>query len=135
MIAVERVFHPFNKWEDFKWGMYEKVCYMDPSALVRDCEMQLKSPGWLLESMTFVSYEWPFAAEQHLTNRSRNRRAWLGQAACCMMQGAPEYITKLAWNNLNETEQASANQVADEVLEHWLSQYSQGRMPWQSKSS
>lgn len=123
---IEQVFHPYNKWEDFKWGMYEKTCFMDEHQMITECEMILKCPQWLWESMTFVSHNWLYAAEHNLTNVNRNRQAWLGQAACCFSHGAPEYLTKLAWHNLTAEQQAAANAVADDVIADWENKYKTG---------
>ena len=128
---IERVFHPFTNWEDYAFGMYEKTCFMDEHSLMVDCEVLLKDPSWLYESMGWAVYQWSHAAEHNLTNLNRNRQAWLGQAACCFMHGAPEYITKMAWHNLTSEEQARANAVADEIIEHFETMYSRGALPWQ----
>ncbi len=66
---------------------------------------------------------WPFAAEANLTNRSRNRQAWIGQATCCFAYGSAEHQTKEAWHQLTSQEQAAANLAADKVISHWESIY------------
>jgi hypothetical protein len=126
---MERIYHPFQEWEDFREGMYKTTCFMDAESMVRECAATLACPQWLNECMMFVVVNWERAAEQNLTNLSRNRQAWLGQAACCCMHGAPEYITKLAWNTLTETQQAAANAVADECIAWWDARHMRQRMP------
>jgi hypothetical protein len=116
---ITRVFHPYQKWEDHQFGMYQTTCFMDAQTMITDCEVLLGCPEWLWESMQFVAHNWTHAAEQNLSNVARNRQAWLGQAACCFVHGAPEYITKLAWNNLTKEKQDAANAVADEVIQLW----------------
>lgn len=120
------VFHNYVNWEDYQFGMHKKECFMDEHKMITDCELLLKCPGWLWESMTFVSQNWKISAEHNLSNTNRNRQAWLGQAACCFSHGAPEYITKLAWNNLTEKEQKIANDVADDVIKDWEQKYLSG---------
>lgn len=134
MTEIERVYHPFTIWEDYKYGMYESVCFMDAQVLIRECEMTLKCPEWLRESMQFVSHNWLYAAENNLTNTHRNRQAWLGQAACCFSHSAPEYITKLAWKNLSEIEQKRANDVADSVIQEWEEKFLSGYFKWQKRN-
>lgn len=129
---IERVYHPYTKWEDFQQGMYEMVCFIDEQRMIHDCEQTLKCPEWLLECMLFVSHNWQYAAENHLTNLHRNRQAWLGQAACCFIHGAPEYITKKAWGNLTDKQQKTANDVADQVIKDWQSKYLARRFEWQN---
>lgn len=131
ILQMTQVFHNYNKWEDFKFGMYETTCFMDVQRMIEDCEALLGCPEWLWESMTFVSHNWGFSAEHNLTNLNRNRQAWLGQAACCFTHGAPEYVTKLAWNNLTEDERDTANKVADDVISDWENKYSMKYFEWQ----
>jgi hypothetical protein len=123
---IERVYHPYIKWEDHEFGMYKKECFMDEQRMIKDCELLLRCPEWLWESMQFCSHQWKYSAEHNLTNVNRNRQAWLGQAACCFAHGAPEYLTKLAWNNLTQEQQKKANDVADEVIKDWEEKYSSG---------
>ncbi len=130
---MERIYHPFNLWEDNRYGMYEKTCFMDDHQMISDCESLLRSPQWLMESMKFVSHNWLFSAEQNLTNTNRNRQAWLGQAACCFSHGAPEYLTKTAWHNLSDQERRAANAVADEVIQDWEEKFKRGYFSWQKR--
>jgi len=123
---IERKFHNYKNWECFGQGMYETTCFMDKYAMINDCELLLSCPEWLWESMTFVTHHWLTSSEQHLTNMSRNRKAFLGQAACCFSHGAPEYLTKLAWFNLDEKTQKKANEVASEVIKDWEEKYLMG---------
>jgi len=99
--------------------MYKKTCFMDEAKMIADCEATLSCPQWLEESMCFVAHAWEKSAEHNLSNTARNRQAWLGQAACCFSHGAPEYLTKIAWNNLTDEQRAAANAVADAVIADW----------------
>lgn len=63
--------------------------------------------------------DWPLAAEHNLTDRSQNRRAWVGQATCCHEDRVPESETRAAWWLLSTEQQAAANAVADKVIEEW----------------
>lgn len=122
-VEILRVFHPYTKWEDHHFGMYQNFAFMDEPSLIKDCELTLRCAPWLEEGMKFVSHNWKYAAEHNLTNTSRNRRAWLGQAACCFYHGAPEYLVKQAWWNLSDEQRNQANAVADEVIQDWESKY------------
>ncbi|MFN8738720.1 MAG: hypothetical protein ACK5YR_02260 [Pirellula sp.] len=116
---IERVYHSYEKWEDYKWGMYEKTCWMDEEQMTNECQNLLSCPEWLEEAMMFVATDWVFSAEHNLSNVNRNRQAWLGQVACNMTHGAPEYLTKIAWNRLTLEQQEKANKVADSVIKYW----------------
>lgn len=116
---IIRIYHPYQKWEDFNFGMFEKTCFMDDHQMINDCKNLLACTEWLWEAMQFVAHNWKYSTEQNLSNLRRNRQAWLGQAACCFVHGAPEYTTKAAYNLLTERQQISANKVADEVISLW----------------
>jgi hypothetical protein len=66
-----------------------------------------------------VAREWIHAAEVNLTDFGSNRRAWLGQAACCFTHGLPAYVTRLAWNALDPSVQVEANRTAEQVIAEW----------------
>lgn len=123
---MDRVYFHFKDWEDREFGMYETTCFMDEQKMIQDCVQLLNCPSWLWECMTFVTHNWPNSTAQQLTNIHRNRQAWLGQAACCFAHGAPEYITKKAWNLLSDVYQRKANDVADDVIMDWEQKYKAG---------
>lgn len=131
---IERIYHSYDKWECYQNGMYDTTTrFMDDSSLENECVVMLSCPEWLYETMSFVTSNWFYGCEQHLTNLSRNRQAWLGQAACCLLHGAPEYITKRAWHKLTPEQQEAANKVADEVIEVWEQLHQRGYWKWQKE--
>ncbi|MHA2404643.1 MAG: hypothetical protein ACXADH_16710, partial [Candidatus Kariarchaeaceae archaeon] len=83
---------PYWEWEDWINGMWRKV----------DSE-----PEWIAKAVEFtgdhirygsamreVSIEWPRTMINSLTNKSINRRAFLGHCACSFKINCPEYITR-----------------------------------------
>jgi hypothetical protein len=124
---ISRVYFNYTEWECFRHGMYEtKTKYMDEQTLIQDCVNMLSCPYYLQESMLFVTHHWVKSAHQHLSNTSRNRQAYLGQTANCWAHGAPEILTKLAWNELTENQKTRANEVADYVIRDWEDKYRSG---------
>lgn len=123
---MDRVYFPYDKWEDYNLGMYQKTCYMDEQSLITECETLLACPEWLSETMGFIVSSWKYSTQQNLTNTNRNRQAWLGQASCILIHGAPEYITKLAWNNLTIDQQSVANKIADDKISLFEEYYKNG---------
>lgn len=91
----------------------------NPLELIQKARDLLSDPERLLKSMRIVAHQWPNSAEVNLTNRGRNRQAWLGQAACALESGAPESLTKAAWRQLTESQRIEANKVADIVINEW----------------
>lgn len=126
-----QIFHPYTKWECHENGMYKRTCFMDEHQMVNECFTLLACPEWLYESMSMVTHNWFYSCEHFLSNELRNRQAYLGQAACCLLHGAPEYITKMAWSILTEQQRVDANKVADEVLEVWIEKHNRGFFKWE----
>lgn len=130
-MEIKQVFHPFNIWEDWKEGMYKATCFMDDTQMVHDCYLLLSCPEYFHECASFIIHNWPKSTEHNLTNRARNRQAWLGQASCCFAHGAPEYLTKQAWGLLTEKQQKIANAVADDWIAHFEKRYLEKSLLWQ----
>lgn len=117
-----RIYYPFWLWEDFKHGLYDiETTYNEKQV----AELIQKAKDLLSNSKLFeyaalkVIKEWKHSAEVNLSNPSRNRQAWIGQASCCYYWHIPEYITKMGWRLLSESQQAEANGVADLVIKKW----------------
>ncbi len=119
---MKRTFHHHDKWEDHKAGMYAITCDNQSGAIQR--AKQLLSNPYMLETyMRAAATFWTFSAEHNLSCISRNRQAWLGQAACCYFAGCPEYTTKMAWRLLTDKQRDEANAVADKIIEEWEERY------------
>jgi hypothetical protein len=71
------------------------------------------------EYMIHVIKNWKYSCEHNLTDKSQNRRAWLGHAACAMAFQCPEDIVREAWSYLTEEQQRAANKQADYAIEEW----------------
>lgn len=116
---MKRIFHHYQHWEDWKDGLYRQSLSDAEAIIVDRAARLLANPDSLRVAMEHVAMNWKHAAEVNLTNRSRNRQAWLGQAACCFVCGAPEDLTKQAWHMLSMAEKIAANAVADGVIAAW----------------
>lgn len=122
---MKRVYHPYWKWEDYKNGLYNNI---EDAFTEQETEFLANLAKELLcdsEAFNFVASkvisEWKFAAEENLTNDSRNRQAWIGQASCCYALFVPEFITKYGWHLMTPEQQTEANRVADSVIAKWES--------------
>lgn len=121
---MKRIFHHYKKWEDWHDGLYRlSVNTEAEEILISRAARLLADPELLLIAMTRVIDEWKVSAEVNLSNASRNRRAWLGQSACCLLCGAPEDLTKQAWHRISEAERDLANAIADRVISKWEDRY------------
>ena len=113
-----RIYHHHDRWEDWRAGQYA-LTYSRQSEGVALSVALLADDDELYASMSAVTREWPMATEHNLTNVEQNRRAWLGQAACCFAHGVPDFVVKAAWNTLPQPVQDRANGVADTVISEW----------------
>jgi hypothetical protein len=111
-------YHHYTKWEDWKNGMYKLECNNKDELIVK-CISLLTSYDALYQAMDYVATNWTNAADQNMSDPSKNHQSWLGQAACCFEIGAPEWVTRLAWGSLTQEERSIANSVADKVYYEW----------------
>lgn len=113
----ERAFHHYTTWEDWQNGLYRAEPVT--AEAVRDAAGVLALSVRCRAAMQRVVREWPRATEQHLTDPTCNRRAWLGRASMCIETGHGEAIGRPAWFTLTQREMDRANAIADEVIEAW----------------
>ena len=117
MSRLNRIWHPFWKWEESKFNMWGTV--KDRNEYLMQA-IEFTDDAELYGSyMMRVAQEWPYSCEHNLTDRSQNRRAWIGHAACALAFQCPEDIVRSAWSRLTELQQAEANAKADEAIRFW----------------
>lgn len=120
---MKKLFHHYTEWEDFKAGLFELPSKQDDSMNVTLARMLLANQFHFLRVGLRMVQEWRISSEVNLSNRSRNRQAWIGQASCCFAFGSREHQTKEAWHMLTIDQQRRANLTADEIIEEWESVY------------
>lgn len=76
---------------------------------------------WMIK----VLDEWPISCEQNLSDRSMNRRAWIGHAASYLAIQSPEDVTREAWWQLSDAQRDAANAKADLAIKAWEEKYAQ----------
>lgn len=116
---MNRVYHPYWKWEDWKNGMYSDFKVDNESELVNDCVNLFCSPINFDNACENVIENWPISTSENLSNCKQNRNAWIGAAACCITHGASEYITRIAWGKLTIEQQNIANRIAKKRIENY----------------
>ena len=116
---MKRIYHHYEKWEDWQNGMFANHDPLDQDQLVWNAKGLLIDTGKLLDAMNRCVLEWIHSAEENMSHKGRNRQAWLGQASCCLLHKTPEHLTKIAWNMLSEEEKRRANEIADIVIKNW----------------
>ena len=116
---MRQIFHHYKEWEDYKSGVWRSVSKDELNELVVKCiDFTGQHDLYGLAMMRVIS-EWPKTSEHHLTNLQINRKAWIGHAACQLQFNCPEYITRMAWNQLTPSQQIKANSVAELAISEW----------------
>lgn len=118
---MKRIYHNHNLREDWKQGLYDSACE-NVDQKIEACKHVLSTQTIFEQLANEVIKRWPYSCEHNLTDSGRNRQAYLGQVTCCFYCGAPEYITKIAWNLLNKSTQDKANKTADLVINKYIKQ-------------
>jgi hypothetical protein len=119
---MKRIYHPYWLWEDYQAGMYDLTTeYSEQEEMMMALKVKdlLSNQTLFLEQGKRVINEWKIACEVNLSNSSRNKQAFFGQAVCCYVYGIPERITKLGWRMIDPETQKAANQTADKLTQMW----------------
>lgn len=114
---MNKIWHPYWNWEEKNFNMWGRVS--DRNLYERIATHFTGNAELYGECMKHVVKEWPISCEHNLSDRSQNRRAWIGHAACALALRCPEDIVRKAWSNLTEQQQKEANAVADIAIEVW----------------
>ncbi len=117
MSNLNKIWHPYWKWEETNFNMWGKV---DDRADYLERAIKFTGDAEKYGSyMHRVINEWLYSCEHNLTDRSQNRKAWLGHAACALAFQCPEDIVRQAWSYLSEQQQIAANAQAEAAIKEW----------------
>lgn len=119
------MYHHYEKWEDFKSGMWRKETKAYGE---RELPNVIEFTGNHIlygNAMLRVVTEWKISCEHNLSNASINRKAWIGHAACCIEKGYPEYLVRVAWGLLTEQQRVDANKRADYAIQKWVADFNE----------
>lgn len=121
---MKRVFHPWDKWEDFQHNFYGGVT----SDFEKDNTLELYAS--LLRdlprfeaALQVITRDWRYSCEHNLTNTALNRVAYLGQAACALTYKVPHSLSMGGYNLLSDEEKAAADAMAQKYLDLWVSKH------------
>jgi len=121
MRKFKRVYHPYELWEEIKFGMWDDVS--EEKEWLEKAILFTGSHKLYGSFMMRVISEWPISCENALTDYNINRRAWVGHAACALGIGCPEHITRKAWRFLSYEQQYLANEEASRAIRAWENNY------------
>lgn len=119
-MRMKRVYIPYTEWEDWENGMWNQTA---PEGMIQKA-IEFTGNAELYGSwMERVVNEWPRTMLNSLTNPSVNKRAFVGHCAVCLAIGCPEYITRLAWKQLNQEQRDAADEMAEKIISAWFKRY------------
>jgi hypothetical protein len=121
MRKFKRVYHPYELWEEIKFGMWDDVS--DEKEWLEKAILFTGDHKLYGSFMMRVVSEWPISCENALTDYNINRRAWVGHAASALGIGCPEHITRKAWRFLSYEQQYLANEEASRAIRAWENNY------------
>lgn len=109
---------PYWLWECYKNGMWDKSIELNPDTLSMaiDFTSDHKLYGSAMREVVFL---WENSMLNFLTNKSINRKAYLGHCAVCYKIGLPEFIVRAAWKHLSEKQRSLANLEAEKTIKIW----------------
>ena len=106
----------YLNWEDFNNGMYDFLPLSNQEVYVFSSIKMLTDLELFLTTSIKVIGNWPISTAVNFTNKSCNRKAWLGQACCSYAFKSTEVCTRVAWGKLTHKQQFEANNIADNVI-------------------
>lgn len=117
---MNRIYHPYWMWEDFKAGFYDNISGEQKKEMINKVVELFSDNEITRKYMIRVIDEWVFSCQHNLSNESLNRIAYLGQGACCLFAGVPSTITMEAWSLVSKENQDKADGIAKDVLNIWI---------------
>jgi len=114
---MKRIYHPYWKWEETNFNMWGKSQDRegDLNKAIDFTGDHKKYGEWMMR----VVDDWPYSCEHNLTDKTQNRKAWIGHAAVAYWSGIPEDIVRKAWGYLTDDQRDLANKEADKAIREW----------------
>jgi len=116
---MKQIYKEYWEWECYKNGMYADATDLD----IKKAFQFMKQIPLFSEAMRKAIKDWPNTMINHLSNESINKKAFVGQCACCYWIGVPESATKKAWWILTEGIREQANREANKHINNWIKGY------------
>jgi hypothetical protein len=120
---MTRIFHPWDKWEDYKNNFYGGVCEYDHDKSLSIYAALLKDIPRFEEALKIIISTWKYSCEHNLTNEAMNRIAYMGQAANALVNRAPSSVSMGGYNLLSKEEQIAADALAQKYINLWIETY------------
>lgn len=119
---MKRIFHPYDKWEDYRHNFYGGQEFNNDKSIETYAALLKDLPKFESALRVIVS-EWQYSCEHNLSNEAMNRVAYLGQAACALLYKVPHNVSRGGYTLLTFEEQKAADVLAQKYLDLWLEKY------------
>jgi hypothetical protein len=119
---MNRIFHPYDKWEDYRAGFHGGQDYPKDNTLELYASLLRDLPKFET-ALQHILGNWKYSCEHNLSNEGMNRVAYLGQAACALVYHVPSSVSMGGYNLLSQNEQKAADAMAQKYLDLWLEGY------------
>jgi len=96
--------------------MYDIKSDFETWEMADKAEKVLCCPVLFFNNCHMVFLKWPISVSVNLSNKKCNRRAWIGQAACCIAFGCNEISVRIAWGRMSLAQKNAANKIADKFI-------------------
>lgn len=121
---MKQVYIPYYKWECFKSGMWNKVKNKKIEIELLDKAVLFTGNHILYgEAMRKSIGLWKYSMLNFLSNKSMNRKAYLGHCAVFVEKQIPEYIVRMAWKKLTKKQRELADLEAEKYIKEWELHY------------
>lgn len=117
---MKRIYHPWNKWEDYRCNFYGGVGTFDKTNSLQTYASLLSDLPRFESALKTIIDEWRHSCEHNLSNESMNRVAYLGQASCALVYNVPHNVCMGGYNLLTDEQKAAADAMALKYLNIWL---------------
>lgn len=121
---MKQIYVPYWKWECFKNGMWDSVNDKKTESLLLKEAIEFTGNHVLYgKAMHKAIKTWNYSMLNFLSNKSINRRAYLGHCAVFIEKQIPEYIVRMAWKSLTEKQRILADNEAEKYIKEWEKNY------------
>lgn len=121
---MSRIFHPWDKWEDYRHNFYGGVSdYQKDNTLQLYASLLIDLTRFEAALQTIIT-EWKYSCEHNLSNEAMNRVAYLGQASCALVYKVPHNVCMGGYNLLTDEQKAAADAMAQKYLDLWIGRQS-----------
>lgn len=120
---MQRIYHHYEVWECWRNGFWDSASGADKKQKIDKVVSLFSNPTETEVYMNRVIEDWKYSCEQNLSNDNMNKVAWLGQAACCILDKIPSSVTMEAWSLVPDEFKTIANSIAETIIKKWESSY------------